>query len=73
MHCIILFLTHSCSCTLDHVEPELEVQVEQDQAKDLTNLALGSRQAPLHLNTILEFYFNFILIMILECVLGYRS
>jgi hypothetical protein len=55
------------------MEPELEVQVEQDQAKDLTNLALGSRQAPLHLNTILEFYFNFILIMILECVLGYRS
>jgi hypothetical protein len=41
MHCIILFLTHSCSCTLDHAEPELEVQVKQAQAEDLTHIALG--------------------------------
>jgi hypothetical protein len=40
MHCIILFLAHLCSYTLDHAELELEVQVEQAQAKGLTNLAL---------------------------------
>jgi hypothetical protein len=54
MHCIILFLAHSCSCTLDHVEPELDVQAEQAQAEDLTNLALGSRQDPVYLTTVLE-------------------
>jgi hypothetical protein len=43
MHCIILFLAHSCSCTLDPTEPELEVQAEQTQAEDLTNLDLESR------------------------------
>jgi hypothetical protein len=39
MHCIILLVAHLCSYTLDHAEPELEVQAEQDQAEDLTNLA----------------------------------
>jgi hypothetical protein len=48
MHCIILFLAHSCSCTLDHAEPKLEVQAEQAQAEDLTNLDLGSSQASVH-------------------------
>jgi hypothetical protein len=40
MHCIMLFLAHLCSYTLDHAEPKLEVQAEQAQAEDLTNLAL---------------------------------
>jgi hypothetical protein len=38
-HCIILLVAHLCSYTLDHTEPELEVQTEQAQAEDLTNLA----------------------------------
>jgi hypothetical protein len=57
MHCIILFLAHSCSCTLDHAEPKLEVQAEQAQGKDLTNLDLGSSQAPVYLTLCLSFIF----------------
>jgi hypothetical protein len=55
MHYIILFLAHSCSCTLDHAESELEVQAEQAQAEDLTNLDLGSRQARVYLTMLLVF------------------
>jgi hypothetical protein len=47
-HCIILLVAHLCSYTLDHAKLEFEVQAEQAQAKDLTNLALVSRQAPMH-------------------------
>jgi hypothetical protein len=62
MHCIILFLAHSCLCTLDHAEPELDVQAEQDHVKDHTNLALGSRQSPVHLTNVLELYLSLYLI-----------
>jgi hypothetical protein len=37
--CIILFLAHLCSYTLDHAELELDVQAEQAQAEYFTNLA----------------------------------
>jgi hypothetical protein len=40
LRCIILFLAHVCSCTIDHVEPELEELTEQAQAEDPANLAL---------------------------------
>jgi hypothetical protein len=40
IHCIIYLLPHIRSFTLDHVEPEPGVQVEQAQAEDFTNLAL---------------------------------
>jgi hypothetical protein len=38
-----------------------------------TNIAFGSRQSPVHLTIILEFYLNLILFMILGCALGHRS
>jgi hypothetical protein len=38
MHYIILFLAHICLYTLDNVELESEVQAEQAQAKDFSNL-----------------------------------
>jgi hypothetical protein len=38
MHCTILLSTHSCAFTLDNAEPELEVQAEQAQVEDPTNL-----------------------------------
>jgi hypothetical protein len=39
MHCIILLLAHTqLFYTLDHVESKQEVQAEQAQAEDLTNL-----------------------------------
>jgi hypothetical protein len=41
MHYIILFLAHICLYTLDHAEPESEVQVEQAQGEDFTNLDLS--------------------------------
>jgi hypothetical protein len=31
MLCIILFLAHICSYTLEHVEPESEIQAKQVQ------------------------------------------
>jgi hypothetical protein len=41
MHCIILLLAHiRLFYTLDHAEPEPEVQVEQAQAEVVTNLVL---------------------------------
>jgi hypothetical protein len=41
MHCIILLSTHSCVIAIDHAELELEVQVEQAQVEDFTNLHLN--------------------------------
>jgi hypothetical protein len=38
-HYIILLVAYLYPYTLDYVEPELEVQAEQAQAEDLTNLA----------------------------------
>jgi hypothetical protein len=35
-----LFLAHTYSCTLDHVELEPEVQAEQARVEASTNLAL---------------------------------
>jgi hypothetical protein len=40
MNCTMLFLAHIYLYTLDHVESELEVQAEQAQVKEFTNLAL---------------------------------
>jgi hypothetical protein len=40
MHCTIYLLAHIRSFTLDHVEPEPEVHVEQAQVENFTNLAL---------------------------------
>jgi hypothetical protein len=65
------------------VEPKIEIQAGQvqgafggPQATSVVdaNIAFGSRQAPVHLTTTLEFMLSFyILIMILGCALGYRS
>jgi hypothetical protein len=41
MHYIILFLAHIFLYTLDHAEPELEVQVQQAQPEYFTNLYLN--------------------------------
>jgi hypothetical protein len=38
MHYIILFLAHIYMYTLDHMESESEVQVEQAQVRELTKL-----------------------------------
>jgi hypothetical protein len=41
MHCTIMFLDHTWLIyTLDHADPESEVQAEKAQVEDLTNLAL---------------------------------
>jgi hypothetical protein len=41
MHCTIMLLAHIwLICTLDHAELNFEVQAEQAQVKELTNLAL---------------------------------
>jgi hypothetical protein len=58
------------SYTLDHAEPELEVQAEQAQTEDLTNLALGSRQALLHHSQSLTFVLNLYLYVKNDCALG---
>jgi hypothetical protein len=69
-HYIILLVAHLCSYTLDHAEPELEVEVEQAQTEDLTNLALGSRKAPLHHTQSLTFVLNLYLYVKNDCALG---
>jgi hypothetical protein len=38
MHCTILPLAHICSFSLGPAEPKSEVQAEQDQDEDCTNL-----------------------------------
>jgi hypothetical protein len=40
---------------------------------DATNSFLEQGKLPVHLTTILDLFYPFILILILECALGYRS
>jgi hypothetical protein len=40
IHCTILLPAYSCAFAIDHAEPESEVQAEQAQAENITNLAL---------------------------------
>jgi hypothetical protein len=40
MHCIIMLSAHAFAYSLDHVEPELEVQAERAQVEEFTNLSL---------------------------------
>jgi hypothetical protein len=66
-------LAHIRSFTLDHVEPGLKVQAECTQVKESTNLALDQGKPWCIYPVSLSFIYNYILIMILECALGYRS
>jgi hypothetical protein len=56
---------HLLHMRVDHAEPKMEFQAEQiqwafggPQASNVVdaNIAFGSRQVPMHLTTILEFY-----------------
>jgi hypothetical protein len=40
LHCIIMLSAHAFAYSLDHVEPELEVQAERAQVEEFTNLSL---------------------------------
>jgi hypothetical protein len=73
MHCIILLSAHSCAIAIDHAEPELEVQAEQDQFEDFTNLDLNEDKSRCIKPPSLSFIYLYILFMILGCALGYRS
>jgi hypothetical protein len=62
---------HFLHIRVDHAEPELEFQAEQVQwvfggpqtsGGEDTNTAFGSRQAPVHLTTFLEFYLSLYLV-----------
>jgi hypothetical protein len=66
---------------LDHAEPKTKIQVVQDQlvfggtqassCKDANIVVI--KASPGACNPILEFWHNYILIIILACALGYRS
>jgi hypothetical protein len=66
---------------VDHAELKSEIQVEQvqgvfeyPQASSCEDAnIIGSRQAPVHLTTVIEFVYLYILIMIFGCALCYRS
>jgi hypothetical protein len=51
-------LAHIRSLTLDHVEPKPEVQAEQAQAEDFTNLALDQGKPRCIIPLSLIFCFN---------------
>jgi hypothetical protein len=58
MHCIMLYLAHICSYTLDHAEPELEEPMEQAQAEEVTNIELSEVKPQCIPPIILGFCFN---------------
>jgi hypothetical protein len=68
MHHIALFKCgHLLHMRVDHAEPKSEIQTERVQKEYdgpqapscmYTSLAIGSRQAPVHHTTILDFYFD---------------
>jgi hypothetical protein len=63
MHCNIMPFAHIWLISpIGHVyaEPELEVPIEQVQVEDSTNLDFESRQALVHLTTVLEFILIFV-------------
>jgi hypothetical protein len=49
------------------------MQMEPASFDDATNSFLEQGKLPVHLTTILDLFYPFILILILECALGYRS
>jgi hypothetical protein len=67
--CIAFMLvSHTCIFVIDHAEQGQEEPPEPAQVED-TN----PEQALVHLTLSLSFIYNFILIMILGCTLGYTS
>jgi hypothetical protein len=77
MYCTIMSFAHVWLISpIGHVyaEPELKVPTERVQVESSTNLDFESRQAPVHLTTILEFIYSLcILFIILGCALSYRN
>jgi hypothetical protein len=70
---------HLLHMRVDHEESGLEFEAEQVQwvfrgpqasSGEDTNIAFGSRQAPVHLINALVFYFKALLYDLLDCVLS---
>jgi hypothetical protein len=57
MHCTILPLAHMRSFTLGPTEPKSEVQAEQAQIEEFTNLTLDQGKPPCIKPILLVFYF----------------
>jgi hypothetical protein len=58
---------------VDHAEPKAKIQAEQVSAEDPTNLAFDQGKPRCIQPPSLSFIYNFILVMILECALDYKS
>jgi hypothetical protein len=70
MHCIMLTLAHMQPFYVldqDHAEPESEVQAEQAQVEDFTNLVLNQDKLRCIKPILLVFYFESFFMFYYDC------